>query len=92
MWLVGKAPSLPATYPSGTAKSQVSIQVELNAGAPLAQISSPSHDIKQQPLTDERYLISLVDEQASADRDFHLHWQLATNDQPQIASFYRAGR
>lgn len=71
------------------AKSQASINVELNAGIAINSINSASHQIKTHALNSQQssYLISLSKQQAVANKNFNLAWQLEPSLQPQISSF-----
>lgn len=71
------------------AKSQASITIELNAGVPVTSIRSASHQIHAKAVNNQRssYLISLSKQQAIANRDFNLTWQLEPSQQPQVSSF-----
>lgn len=80
---------LTAPIAKSLADSQVSINIALNAGASISTINSNSHKINSTAITQDQssYLITLTHEQALADRDFTLHWQLRASQQPQISSF-----
>ena len=80
---------LTAPIAKSLADSQASINIALNAGASISTINSNSHKINSTALTQDQssYLITLTHEQALADRDFTLHWQLQASQQPQISSF-----
>lgn len=80
---------LTAPIAKSLADSQASINIALNAGASISTINSNSHKINSTAITQDQssYLITLTHEQALADRDFTLHWQLQASQQPQISSF-----
>ena len=71
------------------ANSKASINIVLNAGASVATITSNSHNIKTKALTGDQasHLITLTEEQAIANSDFELNWQLQPNQKPQVISF-----
>ncbi|AZQ85086.1 marine proteobacterial sortase target protein [Colwellia sp. Arc7-635] len=71
------------------ADSQAAINVTLNAGTGVSNINSTSHKIKSKVLNNEQssYLITLLDTQALANRDFTLNWQLQPNSTAQVSSF-----
>lgn len=71
------------------AKSQASINIEINAGVEITNIDSNSHQIKAQQLNHDKssYLITLAHDQTLADSDFTFSWQLQANDKPQVSSF-----
>ncbi|NMP30020.1 marine proteobacterial sortase target protein [Thalassotalea sp. M1531] len=71
------------------AKSQASININLNAGLPITLVSSDSHAIKTSALdsSNSQFLIRLDKQQAIADRSFVLNWQLSDSHLPQVANF-----
>ena len=71
------------------ADSQAAINVTLNAGTGVSNINSTSHKIKSKILNNEQssYLITLLDTQALANRDFILNWQLQPSSTAQVSSF-----
>ncbi len=71
------------------AKSQASINIELNAGVAVKTIRSSSHNINVQALGSQQssYLISLAKAKSIANRNFNLTWQLEPSQQPQVSSF-----
>tara|TARA_R110002124_G_scaffold124083_2_gene283059 strand:+ start:57392 stop:59578 length:2187 start_codon:yes stop_codon:yes gene_type:complete len=80
---------LIAPMAKSLADSQASINIELNAGASISTINSNSHKVNTKVITQDQssYLITLSHEQALANRDFTLNWQLRASQQPQISSF-----
>lgn len=62
------------------------IAAQLDAGIPLAAVSSPSHNIVSEQ-HGKRWSIRLRDNAVLPDRDFVLRWQPTPQTQPQIASF-----
>jgi len=71
------------------ADSQAAINVTLNAGTGVSNINSTSHKIKSKILNNEQssYLITLLDTQTLANRDFTLNWQLQPSSTAQVSSF-----
>jgi Ca-activated chloride channel family protein len=71
------------------ARSQSSININLNSGIPISNIFSDSHKIKSRPLNSEQntYFITLNKAQVASNKSFDLNWQLITNNQPQMSSF-----
>jgi Ca-activated chloride channel family protein len=67
----------------------VSINIELDAGLPLAALRSPTHDIRITAETDHRYRIEFESGQAPANRDFELVWSPAAADAPQAAVLHQ---
>jgi Ca-activated chloride channel family protein len=55
----------------------------------VLNINSSSHEIKTKALNNEQssYLITLSHDQAVANRDFTLNWQLQPSQKPQVSSF-----
>jgi Ca-activated chloride channel family protein len=68
-------------------RNPVSIEVELDAGFPLASLVSRYHAIVSQPMPDGRYHVKLKDELVPADRDFELAWTPKPGAMPQGALF-----
>ncbi len=62
------------------------IAVRLDAGVPLAAISSPSHAIVSEQ-HGKRWDVRLRDASVLPDRDFVLRWQPKPQTQPNVASF-----
>lgn len=74
------------TTNKGAIRNPVSINIDLNAGLPLAHIDSPYHDIVIQKNGTE-HQISLSEGQVPMDRDFVLAWQPVPQKTPQAALF-----
>ena len=74
---------------SPVARSQSSINIELNSGIAITSIFSDSHKIKSRALNSEQnaYLIRLNKTHAVSNKTFDLSWQLLASDQPQVSSF-----
>ncbi|REL34543.1 marine proteobacterial sortase target protein [Thalassotalea euphylliae] len=68
--------------------SKLAINVQLNAGAELAKISSASHQIAVVASDYGRYNIQLASGEASADRSFEINWQLASSNAVQVATYH----
>ncbi len=77
----------PVLDPSHGKINQVSIQVDLNAGFPLAQVVSSYHKMDSSDDGDGVRHLTLHDEQVPADRDFELAWHPTTGNAPQAALF-----
>jgi Ca-activated chloride channel family protein len=77
----------PVRNPALGKINPVSLQVHLNPGAPLADISSPNHQIDI--LRDEAggVHVTLAKGEIPADRDFVLNWTPAAGAQPEIGLF-----
>jgi len=65
----------------------VSIRVELDAGMPLAEVSSPYHRVDVKALGETRREITLADGSTPANRDFVLRWAPRAEAAPQLAWF-----
>jgi Ca-activated chloride channel homolog len=65
----------------------VDIAVSLDAGVPIAAVSSSYHEAAVEKQADGRTLVYLVKDQEQADRDFELTWTLAPGAAPQAAMF-----
>jgi len=65
----------------------VSIRVELDAGMPLAQVSSPYHRVDVKVLDEARREITLAESSTPANRDFVLHWVPRRESAPRLAWF-----
>jgi len=70
----------------------VSIEVELNSGLQLAEITSPHHRIQVQERAPGSYHVSLADGKVPADRDFVLRWRPRLAEQPTAALFVEQWR
>ena len=65
----------------------VSIRVDLDAGMPLAEVSSPYHRVEVKALGETRREISLAEGSTPANRDFVLRWAPRPEAAPQLAWF-----
>ncbi len=66
----------------------VYLQVDLDAGLPLARIESPSHDLDvERKSNGDGYLVELRDLVVPADRDFVLEWEPERGSEPRAALF-----
>ncbi|MFC6980729.1 hypothetical protein [Microbulbifer taiwanensis] len=82
------APTMqPAAELTAIGSHKISIEVELDGGLPLADITSPYHDIDIAKRADGRYSIRLRDGEAVMDRDFALHWRPRSSSMPRAALF-----
>jgi Ca-activated chloride channel homolog len=64
----------PVVAPGTGAVNPVSISVDLNAGFPLAQLTSPYHAVRIDDAPGNRYRVTLSDGVVPAARDFELKW------------------
>ncbi|GGY88249.1 marine proteobacterial sortase target protein [Shewanella fodinae] len=70
--------------------NRTSINIVLDAGLPLASVSSASHQIQQQPQDDGSMVITLSN--ALPDRDFVLDWQPQAANAPTAALYSQLGQ
>ncbi len=76
------------TAPGGTADAgTASIHIDLDAGARLATLGSPSHAIHYQR-HGQRYTITPKAGAIAMDRDLLLNWELKDTGEPLVASFH----
>ena len=72
---------------SGTLVNPVDIAVAIDAGMPLADVSSTYHDAHIEEAQDGRVLVTLAKDQEEADHDFELTWTVAPAAAPRAAVF-----
>ncbi|MCL6415262.1 marine proteobacterial sortase target protein [Aestuariirhabdus sp. Z084] len=60
---------------------RIAIAIDLNAGMPLAELTSPSHPLRVQR-NNNQYQIGLAAGKVAMDRDFVLRWTPAAGQQP----------
>ncbi|SEA35711.1 marine proteobacterial sortase target protein [Microbulbifer marinus] len=77
----------PAAELTALGSHRIAIDVELDGGLPLAEISSPYHDIDFSKQAGGRYTIQLRNGAAVMDRDFALHWRPRASALPRAALF-----
>ena len=76
------------TAPGGTAGTgTATVQINLNAGATLASLGSPSHAINYQR-HGRRYTVSPKAGSVPMDRDLLLNWVLEDNGEPLVTRFH----
>ena len=82
-------PNSPNTRSRSVARSQSSINIQLNSGIPITSIFSDSHKIKSRALNSDQnaYFITLDKTPAVSSKSVDLSWQLLASNQPQISSF-----
>jgi Ca-activated chloride channel family protein len=69
-------------------RAPVSVEVELDAGFPLASVESTTHAIRVEPdASSNRARVTLADGVAPADRDLELAWTPAVGAEPAAAVF-----
>ena len=77
----------PVLRPERGLINPVALRVELDAGVPLAALSSPYHRVNVQSLGGARHAITLADGATPANRDFELVWTPEVASAPQAAWF-----
>ena len=77
----------PVRNPALGKINPVSLQLHLNTGVPLADISSPNHRIDIVRDAAGGVHVTLAEGEIPADRDFVLNWTPATGAQPEIGLF-----
>jgi Ca-activated chloride channel family protein len=81
-------PPVPHPAGQGGMLNPVSIEVELDAGMPLALLESRSHDLAVQRRGEGRYRLALAAGPVPSDRDFELVWRPAAGAAPRAAVFH----
>jgi len=77
----------PVLHPSKGRINPVSLQVQLDAGFPIARLDSPYHQINRVGEGTGRMNITLADGEVPADRDFVLDWWPEAGTAPRAAMF-----
>ena len=77
----------PDYAPAGGGANPVAIAVEIDAGMPLARVTSSYHEAIVEKDSATRTVIYLQKEQEEADRDFELVWAPLAGSAPQAAVF-----
>lgn len=65
----------------------VSLDIQIDAGMPLAEVTSTYHPIDQHQNAEGQYRIQLAEAQVPADRDFELVWRPQADALPKAAWF-----
>ncbi len=76
----------PSSLPEGLL-NPVSLEIELDAGMPLAAVESRSHDLRVERRGEGRYRLVLAAERVASDRDFELVWRPQAGNAPRAALF-----
>jgi len=77
----------PVRHPDQAPLNPVTLDIRLNAGMPLAEVTSTYHPISQDVGAEGHYRIQLAENQVSADRDFELVWRPPPTSAPKAAWF-----
>jgi Ca-activated chloride channel family protein len=82
----GAVPTAPRGAPGATGPD-VALAIDLDPGFPLAMLESPTHELDFEQLDLHRWLVTLRDAVAPADRDFVLRWRPTPGAVPRAALF-----
>lgn len=77
----------PVLRPEAGLINPVSLRIELDAGVPIAQVSSPYHRVEIRSPSENRRVIELAEGAIPANRDFELTWAPRNGASPQLAWF-----
>ena len=77
----------PKDEPTEYLRLPVSININLEAGFDVADISSPYHDIIVDRIDEDSAKITLTSGEVPANRDFQLNWKAQRSNEPQRAVF-----
>ncbi len=85
----GTASLLPAMRhePTDAKRNPVKLEIDLDAGIPLATIVSPTHELAPVPLSATRTKLTPRNVEIASDRDFELIWTPRLGALPQSAAF-----
>jgi len=81
----------PVAGPGEAALNPVDILVDLDAGLPIGEVSSPHHSVQILRVDDRRRRIMLADGSTPADRDFELEWTIDGGEEPAVSLFFEPG-
>ena len=77
----------PVARPQEELSNPVTLNVTLDAGFPIDNLTSPYHKIATKPTGKTSAIISLADGETPANKDFFLSWQAASGQTPTAALF-----
>jgi len=77
----------PDPDPESPLLNPVSMRVTLDAGLPLAEIASPTHEIRSEATGQGGVTVSFTRGEVAADRDFVLEWRPVAGQAPRAAFF-----
>ena len=70
----------PASVPEGTrAGHDISLEIDVDAGVPIVDVNSVSHETEVQHLNEKRAKVRLKDRTTIPNKDFHLTYRIAGN-------------
>ncbi|WP_308368535.1 MULTISPECIES: VIT domain-containing protein [unclassified Microbulbifer] len=81
----------PAAELTANSSHKISVEVKLDGGLPLADITSPYHDIDFKKHSGGSYFVTLRNGSAAMDRDFALRWRPRASAMPRAALFTEQG-
>ncbi|MDC0598292.1 marine proteobacterial sortase target protein, partial [Gammaproteobacteria bacterium] len=88
---VPDADKITPPYLASNQYNVATLSIDLDAGLPLSNISSPSHALNITELTgptqQNKYQLSFSSGQENMEKDFELQWQPQAGAEPQAASF-----
>ena len=82
----------PVVVPGAGAINPVSLDIDLDAGFPLAKLTSPYHAVRIEDRGNNRFRVTLADGVVPAARDFELVWTPDVGSAPGAALLHRAAR
>jgi Ca-activated chloride channel family protein len=77
----------PMQSRDGEPTNPIDLDVDLNAGLDLAEVTSPSHTVETKQRGAGRYRVRPVDGVVPSDRDFVLHWRPEPSAAPRASAF-----
>ncbi len=77
----------PVRIADGSVQNPVQLEIDLDAGFPLSQLTSSYHAVEIQALRGQRYHIQLKEGAVAANKDFELVWTPNPGAAPQAALF-----
>ncbi len=80
-------PAVLRPFEEGARANRVSLRVELDAGVPLASVTSPYHAVRVEQPDPHKRVVELAEGATPANKDFELVWAPAAGSAPQAAWF-----
>ena len=77
----------PVLRPDSGRENRLRLHVDLDAGVPLATVSSPYHALRTREVSESRREFDLADGDVPASRDFELDWAPQAGPSPRVAWF-----
>ena len=81
----------PVQLPTATIHNPVKLEIDMDAGFPLAQLNSSYHPVTVQALRGHRYHIELKAGAVASNKDFELMWVPNPGSEPRAAVFTEPG-